>query len=79
MIKTSFLVRDIIRMPNFGTSGGFRVWVIHGVHLGGMYQEGTYHLVPLDVSENECIHVPCIILETHPRIERVKSGSIDGK
>lgn len=42
-----------------------------GVHLGGEWQEGTYHLVPVDVHDNETIHVPCIILETHPSIERV--------
>lgn len=67
----SFKVGDIIRMPHYETSGGFRVWAVHGVHLGGTYQESTYRLTPLDVTENEMIHVPCIMLETHPSVERV--------
>ena len=62
---------DTIRMPHYETAGGFRVWNVQGVHLGGEWQEGTYQLVPVDVHDNEPIHVPCIILETHPGIERV--------
>lgn len=69
--RRSFGVDDTIRIPHYKTTGGFRVWKVHGVHLGGTYQEGTYRLVPLDVKDNETIHVPCIILETHPGIERV--------
>lgn len=71
MKKQSFEVGDTIRMPHYETSGGFRVWIVRSVHLGGDYQEGTYHLMPLDVHKNESIHVPCIMLETHPSIERV--------
>lgn len=66
-----FKVGDTIRMPHYETSGGFRVWQVQGVHLGGTFQEGTYRLMPVDVHDNEPIHVPCIILETHPEIERV--------
>jgi hypothetical protein len=62
---------DTIRMPHYETTGGYRVWAVQGVHLGGEWQEGTYHLRPVDVHDNETIHVPCIILETHPAIERV--------
>ena len=67
----NYTVGDTIRMPHYDTSGGFRVWSIEGVHLGGTYQEGTYHLKCLDVHDNEEIHVPCIILETHPEIEQI--------
>lgn len=62
---------DTLRMPHYETSGGFRVWQVQGVHLGATYQESTYHLIPLEIHEHEKIHVPCIILETHPEIERL--------
>jgi len=66
-----FSVGDVIRIPHYKTAGGFRCWKVVGVHLGGTKQEGTYALYPLDVLTNENVHVPCIILETHPGIVRV--------
>lgn len=66
-----FDVGDTLRMPHYETAGGFRVWMVEGVHLGGEKQEGTYHLKTVDMKENSEIHVPCIILETHPEIELV--------
>ena len=66
-----FRVGDTIRMPHYETIGGYRVWLVQGVHLGGLFQEGTYRLKCVDVHDNETIHVPCIILETHPEIELV--------
>lgn len=69
-----FNVGDVIRMPHYDTAGGpslNRVWKVHGVHLGATHQEGTYHLVPLDYEKNEPIHVPCVMLESHPFVERV--------
>lgn len=70
-INRTFDVGDTIRMPHYETAGGFRVWKVEGVHLGGEKQEGTYHLKPVDMKENSEIHIPCIILETHPEIELV--------
>lgn len=67
----SYSVGEVIRIPHYETAGGFRVWKVVGVHLGGEKQEGTYHLRPLDVKDNAEIHVPCIVLETHPEIELV--------
>lgn len=64
-----FKVGDTIRLPHYETTGGFRVWNVLGVHLGGEFQEGTHHLQCLDIVGNATIHVPCIILETHPEIE----------
>ncbi len=66
----SFTVGDIIRIPNYDTCKGYRVWKVIGVYLGGLKQEGTYELFPLDVSENKTIQVPCIMLETHPLVKR---------
>ena len=66
-----FDVGDTLRMPHYETAGGFRVWKVEGIHLGGENQEGTYHLKPVDMKENSEIHVPCIILETHPEVEMV--------
>jgi hypothetical protein len=67
-----FNVGDTVRIPHYETvKGSFRVWKIVGCHLGATHQEGTYAMLPLDISDNEPIHVPCIILETHPSIERV--------
>lgn len=67
----SFTVGDIIGIPNYDTCKGYRVWKVIGVYLGGLKQEGTYELFPLDVSENKAVQVPCIILETHQGISRV--------
>ena len=64
-------VGDTIRMKHYSTAGGYRVWHVIGVYLGGLKQEGTYELRPLDVSDNKTIQVPCLMLETHPSIERV--------
>lgn len=69
-----FNVGDTVRMPHYDLAGGpdrKRVWKVVGVHLGATHQEGTYAMVPLDYVENEAIHVPTIILETHPLVERV--------
>jgi hypothetical protein len=66
-----FTVGDVIRMPHYPTCGGFRCWKVIGEHLGGVKQEGTYELLPLDVVGNEAVHVPCLMLETHPEIVRV--------
>lgn len=62
---------DVIRMPAYDTQalGHKRVWQVLGVHLGGANQAGTYELVPLDILEHERIHVPCIMLKTHPNLE----------
>jgi len=66
-----FRVGDIIRMPHYATCGGFRCWKVIAEILGGVKQEGTYQLQPLDVSDNETIQVPCLILESHPEITRI--------
>lgn len=70
-LNRTFDVGDTLRMPHYETAGGFRVWAVEGVHLGGEKQEGTYHLKTVDIKENSEIHVPCIILETHPEVELV--------
>jgi hypothetical protein len=67
----TFKPGDTLRMSHYATAGGFRVWTVQGVHLGGEKQEGTYHLRVVDMKDNAEIHVPCIILETHPEIELV--------
>lgn len=66
-------VGDIIRLPHYPTvaKGRRRVWQVRGVHLGAAGQESIYALKPLDVSENEPIHVPCLMLETHPEVEKL--------
>lgn len=56
-------VGDTIQMKHYPTTSGFRVWKIGGVHLGALGHEGTYRLNPLDVTENEAVRVPCIMLE----------------
>ena len=60
----NFKPGDTLRMPHYETAGGFRVWMVEGVNLGGEKQEGTYHLKTVDMKENSEIHIPCIILET---------------
>lgn len=68
-----FDVGETIRMPHNIYPGRYRVWRVTGHYCGGVSQEGTYSLRPLDIRENDAeIHVPSIILRTHPCIERVK-------
>lgn len=70
-MNTTYTVGDVIRMKHYPTAGGFRVWKVIGVHIGGTRQEGTYALKPLDVTANEPINVPCLMLETHSGVERI--------
>lgn len=69
----AFTVGDVIRHPHYPTvgHGSYRVWKIIGVHLGATHQEGTYELEPLDIRPNHPIQVPCILLESIDRLERV--------
>lgn len=71
--KTSkhFQVGDTLRMKNYPTAGGFRLWKVISHNLGGMHQEGSYGLKPLDQTENEPLNVPCVMLENMDFIERV--------
>lgn len=66
-----YTVGDTIRIKHYPTAIGYRVWKVVGVHLGAADQEGTYALTPLDIGENEQIHVPCLMMESHDGIERV--------
>ena len=71
MTIQTFKVGDIIRMPRYETSSGYRVWKVIGCYLGSVGQEGSYELYPIDMNCGETIQVPCIILESHPNIIRV--------
>lgn len=57
-------VGQILRCP--AHSGGYRVWQVVGVYLGGEKQEGVAELVTLDRTENTQgrMIVPIEILET---------------
>ena len=66
-----FKAGDVIRMPHYPTCGGFRCWKVTGVYLGGVKEESTYGLLPLDVSGTDPLHVPCLMLESHHDIVRV--------
>ncbi len=70
-MSDSFKVGDVIRMPHYPTVGGFRVWKVIACVLGATNQEGTYELEPVDIHPNYEIRVPCVMLETHPLVERV--------
>lgn len=70
-IYTKYDLGDILRIPNYPTCGGTRVWEVTGVFLGALHQESTYELRPLELKENMPIQVPCILLETHTCVERL--------
>lgn len=71
LVRRDYKVGDTITMPHYETKPGRnRVWKIVRVALGGNGQEGTYSLEPLDMMRGEPIEVPCIMLETHPGIQR---------
>ena len=59
-------IGDVLRIRHYETCPNqWRVYLVVGCCLGGEGQEGTYELRSCDLTENECIHVPCIMLETH--------------
>lgn len=61
---------EVVRLPHYDTCPNqWRVYLVVGVHLGGLNQEGTYSLRCCEILENETIHVPCVMLETHPAIQ----------
>ena len=71
-----YSVGDVIRHENYETvGGGWRVWKVVGVYLGGAKQEGTYELLPLDLMENKPIQVPTVILDMSTSVEWVARGS----
>ncbi len=49
-MKKHWKVNDIVRMPAY--SGGFRVWRVIGVFLGGTDQESVIELETLDRVKN---------------------------
>lgn len=59
----SWNVGDIIRAPAY--SGGFRVWRVVGVFLGGAAQESVIEIETLDRIETDQgrMCVPCELLE----------------
>lgn len=62
-------VGEVVRLQHYPTmEGRFRVYMVVSVVLGGANQESTYELRTCDYLENETIHVPCIILDTHPGV-----------
>jgi hypothetical protein len=71
MNEQTFSVNDVIRLPKYRTRLGYRCWKIQGVHLGGVEQESTYELIPLDILDFYPIQIPCIILDTHPNITKI--------
>jgi hypothetical protein len=61
-------------MPHYGTMPGrYRLWLINSHHLGGTGEESSYELRSLDINDNIELHVPCIILQTHPDITKVNT------
>jgi len=46
-----FSVNDALRCPAPG--GGYRVWIIEGVHLGGTRQESLISLRTLDLENGD--------------------------
>jgi hypothetical protein len=62
---------DVIRMKDYPTKEGWRLWKVIAVNLGALRQESSYELKPLDRKENKPIEVPCVMLELHPGIERM--------
>ena len=67
-------VGDLFRMPAYGT--GYRVWMVDGVHLGGLGQESVVSLVALDKSAPTTdggIYVPTRIFEA-ANLERVRGA-----
>lgn len=65
-----FQIGDILRMKNYPTAGGFRLWKVISHNLGATHQEDSYGLKPLDRTENHPLNVPCVMLEGMEGIER---------
>ncbi len=71
MSKTPFNIGDILRMKNYPTAGGFRLWKVISHNLGALHQEDSYGLKPLDRTENAPLNVPCVMLENTDFVERI--------
>lgn len=55
---------DLIRLPNYETKGGYRLWKVLGVHPGALGHESTVELRPLDVEATaDKMLVPTLILD----------------
>lgn len=68
--KMRITVGSTIRMKDYDTAGGYRLWHVVAHNLGGTNQEGSFKLVPMDKIEGtEDLNVPCVMIETDPRIE----------
>lgn len=65
------LVGSILRMPNWDSCGGWRLWMATAHRMGGLSQESLWELIPIDriPGDPELCQVPDIILETHPAVE----------
>lgn len=62
--RKQWKVGDVIRCP--GYSGGFRVWRVTGIYLGGEGQESVVGLETLDrvnSTEGREMHVPVELLD----------------
>lgn len=69
-------VGKLLRLPRGSEQGGFRVWQVMAVCLGGTGQEDHYELAPLDLAmgnnpegKTRKSLVPCWILDTHPGLQ----------
>jgi hypothetical protein len=64
MQATLWNVGDVIRAPAY--AGGFRVWRVVGVFLGGAAQESVIEIETLDRIDNTQgrMCVPCELLES---------------
>ena len=67
---TGVKVGDVYRLPAYG--GGYRVWKVAAILLGGLHQEGVIELQTLDrlASEDGRLLVPVEILDA-AKLERV--------
>lgn len=70
-MTTHFQIGDTLRMKNYSTAGGFRLWKVISHNLGALHQESSYGLKPLDQTENAPLNVPCVMLESMEGIERL--------
>lgn len=69
--STHFNIGDTLRMKDYPTAGGFRLWKVISHNLGALHQESSYGLKPLDATENAPLNVPSVMLESMEGIERV--------
>lgn len=67
--KVAISTGSVIRIPQYDTAGGYRLYLVTATRLGATNEESVYEIYPLDVVDAKRMEVPCVLLDTHPGLQ----------